>query len=118
MFSDPQSVTISGSAKSLVRTSSTSEGGEFSSADRAHRMSIRHAYGKRYRHTLRFVVDTLDANPLISGQNVKNSITVMVTVDTPPGYDTATAKAAVDGLLANLSASTGANVTKLVNGEG
>lgn len=117
MFSEPQTVTISGSAKSLTRASSMLDGAEFATGDRAHRMSIRHTYGKRFRHSLRFVVDTLDANPLISGQNVKNSMTVLVIVDTPPGYDTATAKAAVDGLLANLSATSGANVTKLVNGE-
>lgn len=117
MFSEPQSVTISGSAKSLNRLNSTQDGSEFGTADRAHRMSIRHAYGRRTRHTLRFIVDTLDVNPLISGQNVRNSMTVMLSVDTPPGYDTATAKAAVDGLLANLAASTGANVGKLVNGE-
>lgn len=117
MFSDPQSVTISGSAKSLVRTSSTQDGGDFATGDRAHRMSVKHSYGRRVRHTLSFVVDTLDANPLISGQYVKSSATYRLSVDLPPGYDTATAKAAIDGFLANLTASTGANITKLVNGE-
>jgi hypothetical protein len=40
-----------------------------------------------------------------------------LTVDVPPGYDTATAKAVVDSLLANLSATSGANITKLIGGE-
>jgi hypothetical protein len=44
-------------------------------------------------------------------------MTAYLTVDVPPGYDTATAKAVLDGLLANLSATSGANLTKLVGGE-
>jgi len=38
-------------------------------------------------------------------------------VDTPSGYDAATAKAVVDAFTAFLSANTGANVTKLLGGE-
>ena len=118
MFSDPQAVTISGSAKSLNRTSSTESGGKFSTPARDYLMSVAHQYGRRYRHTVRLQSDSLVANPLVSGQNVNQSMTVSLTVDTPPGYDTATAKAVVDGFLANLSASTGANITKLIGGEG
>lgn len=118
MFADPQSVTISGSAKTLNRTASTETGGKFATADRAYQLSVLHSYGRRFRHTFRFQSDSLVANPLVSGQNINQSMTVSITVDTPPGYDTATAKAVVDGVLANLSASTGANVTKLVGGEG
>jgi hypothetical protein len=117
MFSDPQSVTVSGSAKTLNRLNSTPNGSEFSTADRAYKASITHTYGRRHRHTLRLQSDTLVANPLVSGQNINQSMSVYLTVDVPPGYDTATAKAVVDGLIANLSASTGANITKLVGGE-
>lgn len=117
MFSEPQVLTVSGSAKSLNRLNSTADGSEFATADRAFRMSVKHSYGRRVRHTAAFVVDTLDPNPLISGQFVKSSATYRLSVDLPPGYDTATAKAAVDAFLANLSATSGANVTKLVNGE-
>jgi hypothetical protein len=44
-------------------------------------------------------------------------MSVYLVVDTPNGYDTATAKAVADGFIANLSASTGANLTKLIGGE-
>jgi hypothetical protein len=117
MFTDPQTVTISGSAKTLNGVSSTADGKKYATSDRAHQMTISHSYGRRHRHTLRLQVDTLVASPLIAGQNVTQSMTAYLTVDVPPGYDTATAKAVLDGLLANLSATSGANLTKLVGGE-
>lgn len=117
MFTDPQTVTVSGSAKTLNRTSTTDGGAKYATSDRTYQMSITHTYGRRHRHTLRLQVDTLTASPLISGQNVTQSMTAYLTVDVPPGYDTATAKAVLDGLLANLTATSGANLTKLVGGE-
>ena len=117
MFSEPQSVTISGSAKSLNRTSSVLDGSKWATADRAHQMSLTHTYGRRHRHTLRFQMDTLVANPLVAGQNITQSMTLFITADVPAGYDTATAKAATDGVFANLSANSGANITKLLGGE-
>lgn len=118
MFSDPQSVTVSGSAKTLNRTSSTDNGAKYASAARDYFLSIAHQYGRRHRHTARLQFDSLTANPLVSGQNVNQSMSILLAVDVPPGYDTATAKANVDGFLANLTASTGANITKLLGGEG
>jgi len=117
LFTDPQPVTISGATKSLVRTSSTADGGRFATSDRSHRFSVAHQYGKRQRHQARLEVDTLVANPLLSGQNVNQSASCYIVVDLPTGYDVAAAKAIVDGFLANLSASTGANVAKLLGGE-
>ncbi len=117
MFSDPQTVTISGSAKTLNRTSNTEGGSKYATSDRAHQVSITHVYGRRHRHTIRLQVDTLTANPLIAGANVTQSMTAYLTVDVPPGYDAATAKAVLDGFLANLTATSGANLTKLVGGE-
>lgn len=118
MFADPQTVTVSGVGKTLNRTASTETGGSFATSDRAYKLKVLHSYGRRERHTFRLQFDSLVANPLVSGQNINQSMTVSVTVDVPPGYDTAAAKAVVDGVLANLTASTGANVTKLIGGEG
>lgn len=117
MFSEPQSVTLDGAAKSLNRLNFTANGSEFATADTSVRMSIQHILGRRHRHTIRLKKDSLVANPLVSGQNINQSISVLLTVDVPPGYDTAAAKDAVKGLLANLTASTDANITKLVGGE-
>jgi hypothetical protein len=110
-------VTISGSAKSLPRTSSTENGAKFATSDRTHRMSVAHSYGKRQRHTIRLEVDSVTASPLIAGQNVLNSMSVYLVADLPNGFDATVSKAVIDGFLANLSATSGANVTKLVGGE-
>lgn len=118
MFSDPQAVTVSGSAKTLNKTTATEQGGKWATPARDYFLSIAHQYGRRHRHTARFQFDSLVANPLVSGQNVNQSMTVLLSVDVPPGYDTATAKAVVDGFMANLSATSGANITKLIGGEG
>lgn len=118
MFADPQTVTVSGVGKTLNRTSSTENGGKFATSDRAYKESILHSYGRRERHTVQLQFDSLVANPLVSGQNVNQSMTARLVIDVPPGYDAATAKAVVDGFLANLTATSGANITKLLGGEG
>jgi len=117
MFSDPQSVTVSGSAKTLNRVSSNENGSKYATSDRSRQWFLTHSYGKRHRHTLKHQMDTLVASPLVTGQNITQSMSIYLTVDVPPGYDTATAKAELDGLLANLTAFTGANLTKLLGGE-
>lgn len=116
MFADP-TITISGSAKSLKRTGMGADSGGFATADRAHRLTIAHAYGKRSRRVIKLTQDTLVASPYISGQNISQSMSVHLVVDTPAGYDAATAKAVVDGFLAYLAASSGAAVTSLLGGE-
>lgn len=117
MYTDPQTITVSGSGKTLNRTTTSDAGSKWGTAARDYLMSITHSYGRRHRHTVRLQSDSLVANPLITGQNIPQSMSVFLTVDVPPGYDTATAKAVVDGLLANLSASSGANIAKLLGGE-
>lgn len=117
MFSDPQTVTVSGSAKTLNKVSATNDGSKFATSDRARQWFLTHSYGRRHRHTLRHQFDTLVSNPLVSGAQITQSITIGLYVDLPPGYDTATAKAELDGLLANLTATSGANLTKLLGGE-
>lgn len=117
MFADPQSITVSGVAKTLNRTGTSDNGGKFATSDRAYQMSVLHSYGKRTRHTVRLQFDSLVASPLVSGQNVNQSMTALVTLDVPNGYDVATAKAQADALLAHLSASSGAAITKLLGGE-
>lgn len=117
MLADPQSITVSGSAKSLARTGSSTNAAEYATSDRAYQLSVQHIYGKRTRHQARFKFDSLVANPLVSGQNVNQSMSVMLTIDVPNGYDTTTSKAVADGFIAFLAASTGAAVGKIVGGE-
>jgi hypothetical protein len=117
LFSDPQTVTIDAVAQVMARTGSSETGGRFSTSDRTHKMDINHQNGRRVRHQIKITKDSLVANPLISGQNVSQSLSVYLVVDHPVGYDSATAKKVVDGLLAHLSASSGAKVTQLLGGE-
>lgn len=117
MFTDPQTLTVSGVAKTLNRTGVSTDGANYATADRALQMSIAHSYGRRTRHVIKLKSDTLVANPLVAGQNITQSMSVALTVDVPNGYDAATAKAVVDSLIASLSATSGASITKILGGE-
>jgi len=58
------------------------------------------------------------ADPLISAQSIEYSMTAYVVFDVPvTGYTVAEAKQIVDGLTAWLTASSGANTTKVLGGE-
>lgn len=117
MFADPQTITIDTVAQTLNRTGSTENGGRFATSNRSHRLDVNHQYGKRVRHQIKLQFDTLTANPLISGQNVSQSMSTYLVVDLPAGYDTVAAKKVVDGFIAYLAATSGAQVTKLLGGE-
>jgi len=119
MFTDPQSITIApASAVSLPRVSSGVRSGEFSSADSAINLSIAHANGKRVRRTARIVHKKTAPDPLFPASNLPYSMTFYVVADVPTtGYTVAEQKAVIDGFLANLQATSGANITKLLGGE-
>lgn len=117
-FADPQSVTISGAARTLARTSSSKDAGEFRSADQNTHLSVSHNYGKRVRHLIRLDDQKVAADPLLAGINVIAGMSAYLVVDVPTtGYDQAQQKAVVDGFIGYLSASSGARVTQLLGGE-
>lgn len=117
-FSDPQSVTINAIAISLPRVSSGVNAGAFSSSDGLTKMSLSHQYAKRVRRTIRLDVSKVAADPLVGGQNVAYSMSAYLVVDLPTvGYTVAEAKLVVDGLVAYLTATSGARVTQLLGGE-
>lgn len=117
-LTDPQSVTISGTAISLPRTSSAVNAGVFSSNDGLVKELVSHQYGKRTRHIFRIDHSKIAPDPLISSQNIKFSMSCYVVWDVPPtGYTVAEQKAIYDGFAAQLAASSGALVTKVLGGE-
>lgn len=117
-FSDPLTVTISGSAISLPRVSSGENAGSFRSNDGTAKLTVSSAYGKRVRSTIRLEHSKIAPDPLISAANIRHSMTAYLVIDTPiTGYTVAEAKAVAEGLLAFLSASSGASITKLLGGE-
>lgn len=120
MYSDPQSLTISGTATALPRTSSGVNSGVFTAPDGAVQLDIRHQYGKRSRRTVRIDAQKVIPDPLLTTVNKPVSMSVYIVVDAPlSGYTPAEQKALVDALAAWLAAGTGAanNTLRLVGGE-
>jgi hypothetical protein len=83
MLADPQSVTISGSAISLPRTSSGINSGVFTAADGTAVMSVSHQYGRRIRRVIRLDHNKIAPDPLISAQNIKHSMGLYIVADVP-----------------------------------
>lgn len=118
MFTDPQSITISSVPISLPRTGSGVSSGTFQSSDGTLKMEVSHQYGKRYRRVVRVTQTKVSASELVPSQNTRSSMSTFIVFDVPVnGYTTAEALAVIQGLTAWLTASTGANVTKVLGGE-
>jgi len=117
-FADPQSVTINAVANVLARTSSDHNSGTFKKDDGLVSMTISHSYGKRTRRLLRLDHSKIAADPFAPSINQKYSMSVQLVVDLPTtGYTNAEQKQVVDGILAYLTASSGARVTQLLGSE-
>lgn len=118
MFTDPQSVTISGTAISLPRTAAGTNQGGFSSNDGLVTLKVADSYGSKIRRTIELGHRKIAADPLLSGVNNSYNMSAYLVVNTPKvGYTVAEAKAVVDALVAYLAASSGARVTQLLGGE-
>lgn len=117
-FTDPQTVTINAVAQTCPRTSSGVNAGVFTKDDGNVKLSVSHQYGKRTRRTARLDFSKIAADPLISAQNIKYSMSAYLVVDVPvTGFTVAEAKQIVDALTLYLTASSGAKVTQLLGGE-
>lgn len=117
-FSDPQSVTIGGTASSLPRISPGTSDGAFASGDNLISLKVSHSNGRRIRRIIRLDVAKVAADPFQTAVNARYSMSAQLHIDVPVvGYTIAEQKAVVDALIAYLSASTGARVTQLLGGE-
>lgn len=118
-FADPQSITITGiGASSLPRTGSGLDTGIFTKDDGNLQMSVRHSVGKRNRDTVQFKLTKIAADPLISAQSIVYSAAFTLSIDKPKtGFTVVELTNLVVGCLANLSASSNANLIKLLGGE-
>lgn len=117
-FSDPQSVTPHGTAVSLPRTGQGNDSGDFRSADNGLQLKIKQSYGRRTHREIRLVEDKIVSDPLYAGQNLKVSSSVYLVIDHPnQGFSPTELKELAKGLIANLTASTDANLIKFVGGE-
>lgn len=119
MFTDPQSVTINAVAISLPRTTSGDGKGVYTSADGNVRETVSHQENKsRTRRMFRIDHQKSAPDPLFPAQNTPYNMACYVVFDVPKvGYTVAEQKQVVDGLLAQLQASSGALITKTLGGE-
>lgn len=119
MFVDPQTVTINAIANSLARVSSGDNKGAFRKDDGLVRLNFSHSYPKtgpsRLAKLEHFKIAT---DPLMAGQSFPTGMSVHLVVKTPDvGYTLTESKQVIDGFLAYMTASSGANITKLLGGE-
>jgi hypothetical protein len=118
MLADPQSVTINAVAVSLPRLTAGENKGSFGSNDGTVKESVSHTYGRRTRRMFRLDHSKVAPDPLISAQNIVHSMGVYLVVDAPvTGYTVTEQKQVIDGLIAQLNASSGAIITKFLGGE-
>lgn len=114
-FTDPQSVTINGVAKSMPRISTESAQSLYSTADEEVKMRISHQAAKdRTRHMVRIDQRVVAADPLTS-VNAYQSVGVYLVVDEPEyGFSDAEIDYVVQGFKTWLST---ANVLKVLGAE-
>jgi hypothetical protein len=113
-----QTVTINSVAIALPRTGSTLTSGQFQSGDGLVSEVVSHQNGKRNRHMLRINHNKVAADPFQSSINAKYSMSAYIVFDVPPvGYTVAEQKQVVDGFLSQITASSGALITKILGNE-
>lgn len=117
-FADPQSLTIVGTAYSFPRTGLGIDLGVFKNSTFNYKLSISHAINKRVRRAVRLDHQKNAADPLFPATNKPYNMAAYLVIDTPLfGYSDAEVKGVTDALTLWLSTSSGANVTKLLQGE-
>lgn len=118
MLADPQSITIDGTAISAARNLTGTSLGRFISADGKTTIEVQTDRGARTRTVARLVQNKVTSDPLVSTTNVRVGDTIALTINRPAdGYSDADVLAQVKGFLAWLTASTDANLKKIIAGE-
>jgi len=117
-LTDPQSITISGTAISLPRVNTGSNASEYRAADGTVDLTLSNAYGRRTRQVIRLDHNKVTADPFIPTQNSKVSMSCYMVFDRPvAGYTNTEALAIYTGFNSLYTASTSALITKLLGGE-
>lgn len=118
-FADPQTLTIGATPVTLPRVNVGQGASDYSSADGLVKLKISSTYGKRNRRVVRLEHQKIGPDPFTSTTQVPYSMTAYIVMDTPKvgGYTVAQQKEIVDALLAYMSASAGASITKVIGGE-
>lgn len=117
-FSEPQSVTINSVAISLPRIYTPDGSGQFRNYDSKTGVKISHSQGRRTRRSAALDFAKITTDPLVATTNVLSGMTVRFSVDVPnSGLSSAEQLDVAKALLAWLTASSYANLTKIIAGE-
>lgn len=117
-FTDPLSITIGASTKSLPRTNSGNNGSEYTSADGLTKVTANNAYGRRNRRVLRVDHSKIAPDPFIPSQNARVSMSNYIVFDTPvAGFTNAEALEVYTGFKAMFTSSSDALIAKILGGE-
>lgn len=117
-FTDPQSITISGTTTTLPRVSSGEGKSKYTSSDGLISLVASTAYGRRQRHVLRLDHSKIAIDPLAPAMNAKVSASVYLVIDEPDmGYDNTELMALYAGFKTLITASSDALVSKVLGGE-
>lgn len=116
-FADPQSVN-DGAAHSLARTGQGLDTGTFRNTADGFEMKISHSYGRRIRREIRLDQSKIVTDPLVPANSVPAAASVYLVINHPEtGFTPTQLKDLTKALMSNLTASTDANLVKLVGGE-
>jgi hypothetical protein len=117
-LTDPLSLTISGTANAMPRTSVGQDKSEYRTSDGLILISASHAYGRRVRRVLRVDHAKIAPDPMVPTQNTKVSMSNYIVFDVPVvGYTLADVQAVYTGFKSLFTASSDAVITKLLGGE-
>lgn len=117
-LSDPKTVTINAVATPLPRITTKDNASVYQKDDSSVKLTVSQSYGKRKGTLVRFDFQKTAADPLISAQNIIYTESVSIVVNRPlVGYTNAETKLNVEGALSFLTASSGADLTKVLGGE-
>lgn len=118
-FPDPLSITVGGTTSSLPRTGSGDNHAAYRKDDGTIVFKVTHSPGKvRTRRSARWDNSKIAADPLLAGVNREASMSFFVNVDEPNiGYTIAEKLAFIKGCLAQLAATSDAQMIKYLGGE-
>lgn len=118
-LSDPQSVTIGGTATSLPNVERNGGSAVYQKDDGTVVLKVQHTKGKtRTRRSVRLDLTKVVADPYASGISRPVSMSAFVNVDVPNlGLTLAEQKDLATALMTALTASSGALLTKILGGE-
>jgi len=116
MLSDPQSVSVAGSAVSLPRVSVGANQATYRSSDGNLSYTISSSYGKRTRRTARLDFRKVAADPLLDGVSRPYSMSAYIVIDHPDiGFTNAEIEANAKALVDELAEA--GLLTKIIGGE-